>query len=207
MVCLPIVRTRVIVAIAALIAAVALVAGPKPAGALVPSAAQAVDAEQLRAVTVDAPMASPVASIEPLDTANRSAGWLGPATALGDAVPTPVIPDARPTRPQPAARAIAVPKFTWHFDSNISWYGPGFYGGHTACGLELTRDLVGVASPTLPCGTLVTFRNPANGRQVTAPVVDRGPYVSGRLWDMTAGLCTYLRHCYTGSMQWSLGAG
>jgi len=62
----------------------------------------------------------------------------------------------------------------WRRDGNISWYGPGFYGHHTACGYAYTKTIMGVAHRTLPCGTLVTFRNPANGRQVTVPVIDRG---------------------------------
>ena len=37
------------------------------------------------------------------------------------------------------------------------WYGPGFYGHHTACGETLTRYIVGVADRTLPCGTPVTL--------------------------------------------------
>ena len=64
---------------------------------------------------------------------------------------------------------------------------------------------MGVAHRTLPCGTLVTFRNPTNGRQVTVPVIDRGPYVAGRTWDMSRALCDYLDHCYTGSIQWRFG--
>ena len=68
----------------------------------------------------------------------------------------------------------------------------------------MTKTLVGVAHRTLPCGTKVTFRNPANGRTITAKVVDRGPYVSGRDWDLTGGLCLALDHCYTGSLFWKL---
>ena len=64
-----------------------------------------------------------------------------------------------------------------------TWYGPGFYGSRTACGQKLTRDTVGVAHKTLPCGTKVTFYS--HGRFVTVPVIDRGPYVSGVSWDLT----------------------
>ena len=71
----------------------------------------------------------------------------------------------------------------------------------------LTTTLVGVAHRTLACGTLVTFRNPANGRTVTLPVVDRGPYVSGRSWDLTGGACVRLSACRTGTLQWKLAAG
>ena len=66
---------------------------------------------------------------------------------------------------------------------------------------------MGVAHRSLPCGTLVTFRNPTNGRQVTVPVIDRGPYVAGRTWDMSRALCDYLDHCYTGSIEWRFGGG
>jgi hypothetical protein len=65
-----------------------------------------------------------------------------------------------------------------------SWYGPGFYGGHLACGGTLTPGTLGVASKTLPCGTRVTFKY--RGRIVRVPVIDRGPYVAGREYDLTA---------------------
>ncbi len=67
--------------------------------------------------------------------------------------------------------------------SHASYYGPGFYGGRTACGGRLTPQTKGVAHKTLPCGTSVTFRY--KGRQVTTKVIDRGPFIPGRDWDLT----------------------
>lgn len=64
-----------------------------------------------------------------------------------------------------------------------SWYGPGFYGGPLACGGTLQPGELGVANKTLPCGTPVTLSY--HGRTVTVPVVDRGPYVAGREYDLT----------------------
>ena len=84
----------------------------------------------------------------------------------------------------------------------VSWYGPGFYGQGTACGLTYTRSVIGVAHRSLPCGARVQFRHA--GRVVTAPVIDRGPYVGGRSFDLSAGLCRALGHCYTGRIQWRL---
>jgi rare lipoprotein A len=67
-----------------------------------------------------------------------------------------------------------------------TWYGPGFYGHRTACGQKLTRKLVGLASRTLPCGTLV--RISYHDHMLTAPVLDRGPYGdNGAAWDLTSG--------------------
>ena len=64
-----------------------------------------------------------------------------------------------------------------------SYYGPGLYGNRTACGQTLTTTLLGVAHRTLPCGTLVNLAYA--GRAVTVPVVDRGPNVAGREFDLT----------------------
>ncbi len=71
-----------------------------------------------------------------------------------------------------------------------SWYGPGFYGNRTACGQTFTSRLMGVAHRTLPCGYMVTIRY--RGRYRTVPVVDRGPHVRGRDFDLTEGLRNYL---------------
>jgi rare lipoprotein A len=78
-----------------------------------------------------------------------------------------------PTSPSPSKQARA------------TWYGPGFYGHTTACGQKLTRKLVGIASRTLPCGTLV--RISYRGHVLTAPVLDRGPFGNRATWDLTAG--------------------
>jgi rare lipoprotein A (peptidoglycan hydrolase) len=72
-----------------------------------------------------------------------------------------------------------------------SYYGPGLYGGGLACGGTLSPGTVGVAHKTLPCGTRVTFK--VGNRVVTAPVIDRGPFIAGRDWDLTTALRNKLR--------------
>ncbi len=67
--------------------------------------------------------------------------------------------------------------------ADASYYGPGLYGNGMACGGTLLPGTLGVAHKTLPCGTMVTLRY--HGRTVTVPVVDRGPYVAGRDFDLT----------------------
>lgn len=64
-----------------------------------------------------------------------------------------------------------------------SWYGPTSADATTACGIPLTRWTLGVAHRTLPCGTSVAFYR--KGRTLVVPVIDRGPYVKGRAWDLT----------------------
>ncbi len=96
---------------------------------------------------------------------STSAGTTSDSTTSGGAAPTPG---------SPSRQTVA------------TWYGPGFYGHTTACGQKLTPKLVGLASRTLPCGTLV--RISYGGHLLTAPVLDRGPYGhSGAVWDLTSG--------------------
>jgi hypothetical protein len=67
--------------------------------------------------------------------------------------------------------------------AGASYYGPGLYGNGVACGGTLMPGTMGVANKTLPCGTMVKLRY--HGRTVTVPVIDRGPYVAGREYDLT----------------------
>jgi rare lipoprotein A len=75
--------------------------------------------------------------------------------------------------------------------AHASWYGPGLYGNPTGCGGTLQPGRLGVAHKTLPCGTQVTFRH--RGRRVRVPVIDRGPYVGGREYDLTEATAQRLR--------------
>jgi len=65
---------------------------------------------------------------------------------------------------------------TSYRESVASWYDDG---GGTACGFHAHY---GVANRTLPCGSRVSFIR--GGHKVTAVVDDRGPFVSGRDWDL-----------------------
>jgi rare lipoprotein A len=74
--------------------------------------------------------------------------------------------------------------------ANASWYGPGLYGNRLGCGGTLQYGQLGVAHKSLPCGTMVTFRH--GDRSVRVPVIDRGPYVGGREYDLTAATAARL---------------
>ncbi len=82
--------------------------------------------------------------------------------------------------------------------SFASWYGPGLYGNRTSCGGVLGYGTLGVAHKYLPCGTKVTLRY--HGRSVTVPVIDRGPFVGGREWDLTGATKTKLGFGSTGTV-------
>ena len=68
--------------------------------------------------------------------------------------------------------------------AGASWYGgKSMWGRQTACGETLHRNTLGVAHKTLPCGTTVKFVY--HGHVLVTQVIDRGPYVRGRAWDLT----------------------
>jgi hypothetical protein len=86
--------------------------------------------------------------------------------------------DRRMTGSASVARRLTV-----YRPAAASYYGPGLYGGALACGGTLEPDTLGVANMSLPCGTRVRLRY--RGRSLTVPVIDRGPYVGGRVYDLT----------------------
>jgi len=83
--------------------------------------------------------------------------------------------------------------------SYASWYGPGLYGNKLGCGGTLSAGRLGVAHKSLPCGSKVTLRH--GGRVVRVPVIDRGPYVGGREFDLTAATARKLHFGGHGPIQ------
>ena len=66
-----------------------------------------------------------------------------------------------------------------------SFYAKRFHGRKTASGERLHPDSLTCAHKSYPFGTLLTVYNPANGRSVNVRVTDRGPYVQGRIIDLS----------------------
>ena len=77
------------------------------------------------------------------------------------------------------------------------------YGKPIACGGVLHVPELGVANKTLPCGTQVIFLY--KGRAIRVPVIDRGPYIAGRTWDLTGATAEALHFPGLGPIQWRLG--
>jgi hypothetical protein len=76
------------------------------------------------------------------------------------------------------------------------------YGLGLACGGLLARDQLGVAHKTAPCGTIVDFTYA--GRTLRLPVIDRGPYIPGREWDLTGAAAQVLHFPGLGLIGWSV---
>jgi rare lipoprotein A len=108
--------------------------------------------------------------------------------------PTPVPTQApRPTAVPTPAPAAAPPVVV--FEAGIaSTYGEGdgFEGQLTACGQVFRTAIVQVAHKSLPCGTIIRVEDTDTGRSVVAEVTDRGPYIRGRIVDLSWGAFSQL---------------
>ena len=105
------------------------------------------------------------------------AGSASVAQAQSGGTAAPGSVDPAPTTPP------ATTSSSWTVYKKATWYGPGFWGNATACGMVLQPTVIGTAHKNLPCGTQVTFSH--GDRVVSATVIDRGPYRKGYAWDLT----------------------
>lgn len=72
------------------------------------------------------------------------------------------------------------------FETGIaSWYGSGFHGELTANGETYDMESLTAAHKTLPFNTVVKVVNLENGKSVTVRINNRGPFVEGRVIDLS----------------------
>ncbi len=138
--------------------------------------------------------------MDPVETAGPSTAPALTAVALKSATPV-----AKAKKPRPARKAAKAPARTstggWR-TARVSWYGPGFYGHTMAGGGKLTPTSMVVAHRTLPFGTKVEIEY--KGRRVVAVVMDRGPYVRGRTFDLGPGTAKALGFSGVGTVRWRI---
>ncbi len=66
-----------------------------------------------------------------------------------------------------------------------SWYGPGFHHHYAANGKRYNMFAISAASKTLPLNSYAKVTVLRTGRQITVKITDRGPFVSGRVIDLS----------------------
>lgn len=71
------------------------------------------------------------------------------------------------------------------FTGKASWYGRDFHNKKTASGLAYDMYTFTAAHRTLPLGTVVKVTDQHNGKSVMVCITDRGPYVQGRIIDVS----------------------
>jgi len=73
-----------------------------------------------------------------------------------------------------------------------SWYGPGFHGRHAADGSVYNQNAMTAAHKSLPFGTKVKVTNLNNGRSCIVRITDRGPFIAGRVLDVSKAAASAL---------------
>jgi rare lipoprotein A len=91
-----------------------------------------------------------------------------------------------------------IPKGEPQFDVGIkdrgvaSWYGEYFHGRQAANGEIFDMDALTAAHRTMPLGSIVRVVNLANGKYLHVRITDRGPYVNGRILDLSRAAAVQL---------------
>ena len=106
-----------------------------------------------------------------------------PATANVPSAPSSGATSSAPT--PPFAEVQPVPPGTYQEQGIASWYGFPFHGRRAADGEIYDMNQPVAAHRTLPFGSIVRVTNLKNGRQTEVRVIDRGPFVGGRIIDLS----------------------
>ncbi|QIF05965.1 septal ring lytic transglycosylase RlpA family protein [Roseimicrobium sp. ORNL1] len=128
------------------------------------------------------PESAPVPSTKPLPTDP-------PARTLDNAPSAPI--HQQQPNPAPDAKQAAVKLKAQK--GKASFYGAMFHGRPTASGERYDQNSLTAAHRTLPMGTRVKVKNMRNGREVVVRINNRGPYVKGRIIDLSSRAAKDLR--------------
>ncbi|MEH2462281.1 septal ring lytic transglycosylase RlpA family protein [Nostoc sp.] len=124
-----------------------------------------------------------------LQATNRLRRLLGNASPLKEIMNLPVrLPVSIPKLP----KQIAVGPVRISFGGMASYYGYDGSGNRTASGQRFNPEEMTAAHRSLPFGTQVRVTNTYNGRSVVVRINDRGPFVRGRVIDLSAGAARIL---------------
>jgi len=137
----------------------------------------------------------------PSSTSSSSIGY-GPRVATGPSIPAGGGSYKLGT-PYKINNVWYVPREEPGYDrtGTASWYGADFHGRRTANGEIYNMNALTAAHPTLPLPSYVTVTNLANNRTVLLRVNDRGPYVGGRIIDLSRTAAQELGYDQHGTAQ------
>ena len=145
----------------------------------------AVDSDVEAQSITAAPLDSDLSVKDDLDPGSTVSATLTP-----DEVKEPVDPTPVAVLPEPKLKLL--PEVVRVITGEASWYGPGFYGNHTANGEIYRQGTMTAAHRTLPFGTKVRVTNLWNGRSAVIRINDRGPFIDHRVIDLGHGAASTL---------------
>ena len=145
----------------------------------------AVDSDVEAQSITAAPLDSDLSVKDDLDPGSTVSATLTP-----DEVKEPV--DPTPVAVLPELKLKLLPDVVRVITGEASWYGPGFYGNHTANGEIYRPGTMTAAHRNLPFGTKVRVTNLRNGRSAVIRINDRGPFIDHRIIDLGHGAASTL---------------
>jgi rare lipoprotein A len=89
-----------------------------------------------------------------------------------------------------AVLLIALPQEVTEQTGKASWYSDLFQGRNTASGVPYDKDKLTAAHPKLPFGTRVKVTHRRSGKSVEVVINDRGPFIKGRIIDLSRKAAT-----------------
>ncbi|HZC68772.1 MAG TPA: septal ring lytic transglycosylase RlpA family protein [Nitrospirales bacterium] len=101
---------------------------------------------------------------------------------------------------------MTIPKGLGDYDAGFkelgvaSWYGGSFHGRLTANGQVYDQFKMTAAHRLLPLGSVARVTNPENGREVEVFINDRGPFIRGRIIDLSYAAAEHLGAVYPGTL-------
>lgn len=113
------------------------------------------------------------------------AGTGGPASVVSTTADVPEGASVALVPPLAVAQPLAEPQPVAQEQGGASWYARYFHGRRTANGERYDQNELTAAHKTLPFGTVVRVRSEVNGKEVDVRINDRGPFVAGRVIDLS----------------------
>ena len=131
--------------------------------------------------TTTQPCPEPADSLQPADPFERPA----PSRPRPPRKPSPALPPvAEPAVPPSSPYELSPPRESDQ-QGLASWYGPRFHGRRTASGERFDSQDLTAAHRTLAFGTRVCVRSSITGKAVVVRINDRGPFIKGRMIDLS----------------------
>ena len=138
-------------------------------------------------------------AVDALQATNRLRRLMGSAPPLAAIPGMPQkVQSARNNQPQRQAPQTAQRRVLPQATGIASWYGAGFHGRRSASGEVYNQNALTAAHRRLPFGTRVRVTNLRNNRSVVVRINDRGPFIRGRVIDLSAAAARILGLTTTG---------
>ncbi|WP_407886983.1 septal ring lytic transglycosylase RlpA family protein [Scytonema sp. NUACC26] len=160
-----------------------------------------VDGKELVEINGDTQLANTTndPAKDALQATNRMRRLLGNAAPLNEIANLPVQSSLKfPKISLPKLPAQIASRVRGKLQGMASWYGYDGSGNRTATGERYNPEGLTAAHRSLPFGTRVRVINTRNGRSVVVRINDRGPFIRGRIIDLSAGAARILGVMSTG---------